>query len=241
MSDALLITPSLGSAIVTSADEARIERDELLHQAALVVSVADRIDADDATTVLRGLKAFETSIEQARTQAKAPVLEIGRKIDALSKELVEKVKAETGRISRVLGAYELEEKRKAEAARYAAEHEASRIAEDARKKAQEARAAAPDALAADRAADAVEGKAIEQIVALKQTAAASTPTRQSGTQVREDVVFEVTSLTELYQSHPELVVLEPNGSAIRAILRANPNIQIPGLRHWREAKLNVRA
>lgn len=240
MSEALLITPALGSAIVTAADQARVERDELLHQAALVVSVADRIDADDATTVLRNLKAFETAIEQARTQAKAPVLEIGRKIDALSKELVEKVKTETGRISRVLGAYELEEKRKAEAARYAAEQEASRIAEEARKKAQQVRAAAPDALAADRASDAVNEKAVEQIVALKQTAAQSAPTRQAGTTVREDVCFEVTDLVALHQSNPELVILEPNGSAIRAILRANPNLQIPGLRHWREAKLNVR-
>ena len=31
------------------------------------------------------------------------------------------------------------------------------------------------------------------------------------------------------------------GTAIRAILRSNPNLQVPGLRHWREAKLNVRA
>lgn len=241
MSEALLITPSLGSAIVTAADQARIERDQLLHQAALVVQVADRIDADDATTVLRGLKGFEVTIEQARTQAKAPVLEIGRKIDALSKELVEKVKAETGRISRVLGAYELEEKRKAEAARYAAEQEASRIAEEARRKTIEVRAAAPDALAADRASDRVTEKAVEQIVALKQAAAQSMPTRQAGTTVREDVCFEVFDLVALHKSSPELVVLEPNGTAIRAILRANPNLQIPGLRHWREAKLNVRA
>lgn len=241
MSEALLITPSLGAAIVTSADAARIERDELLHQAALVVQVADRIDADDATTVLRGLKAFETTIEQARTQAKAPVLEIGRKIDALSKQLVDQVKAETGRISRVLGAYELEEKRKAEAARYAAEQEASRIAEEARRKTIEVRAAAPDALAADRASDRVTEKAVEQIVALKQAAAQSMPTRQAGTTVREDVCFEVFDLVALHKSSPELVVLEPNGTAIRAILRANPNLQIPGLRHWREAKLNVRA
>ena len=241
MSDALLITPSLGAAIVTSADAARVERDELLHQAALVVQVADRIDADDATTVLRGLKAFETTIEQARTQAKAPVLEIGRKIDALSKQLVDQVKAETGRISRVLGTYELEEKRKAEAARYAAEQEASRIAEEARRKTIEVRAAAPDALAADRASDRVTEKAVEQIVALKQAAAQSMPTRQAGTTVREDVCFEVFDLVALHKSSPELVVLEPNGTAIRAILRANPNLQIPGLRHWREAKLNVRA
>ena len=240
MSDALLITPSLGSAIVTAASQARIERDALVELATLVVQVVDRIDADDATAVLRGLKMFEVQIEQARTKAKAPVLEIGRMIDELSKELVEKVKAETGRISRVLGAFELEEKRKAEAARYAAEQEARRIEQESRLKVQQARAAAPDALTADRAADAVTEKAVEQIVALKQVAAASAPTRQAGTTVREDVCFEVTDIQALYSSNPTFVTLEPNGTAIRAILRSNPILQVPGLRHWREAKLNVR-
>lgn len=240
MTNALIITPSLGLSIVTTANEARIKRDDLLNQATLVALVADRIDADDATLLLRRLKTFEVSIEQARTQAKAPVLEIGKKIDELAKELVDQLKVETGRISRVLGAFELEERRKADAARYAAEQEARRIAEEARLKSLEVRAAAPDALAADRASDRVTEKAVEQIVALKQVAAASTVTRQAGTTVREDVCFEVIDLQALYSFNPTLVVLEPNGSAIRAILRANPNLQVPGLRHWREAKLNVR-
>lgn len=238
MSEALIIT---GSMQITAADEARAQRDDLLTQAASVTTVADRIDADSATAVLRELKAYAARIEEARSRAKAPALEIGRKIDALAKELVAAVTTEAGRIAKVVGAYELEEKRKADEARYAAEAEARRIAQEAERAAAKARAAAPDALAADRAADAIAEKAVAQVVAVRQQAATVAPARQTGTQVREDVCFEVTDIRALYQAHPELVTLEPNGTAIRAILRANPNLQVPGLRHWREAKLSVRS
>lgn len=239
MSDAIVITPSLGSAEITTAAGARRQRDELLTRSSTVTAVKDRIDADDATNVLRDLKAFTVFIETARVAAKAPVLDVGRKIDALAKELADKATAEAGRISKVLGAFEAEERRKAEEARYQAELEARRIAEEAQRQAVKARAIATDAEAADRASDAVLEKAAEKVVAIRQQAAAVN-TRQAGTQVREDVVFEVTDIRALFQAHPELVNLEPNGTAIRAILRANPNLQVPGLRHWREAKLNVR-
>lgn len=240
MSSALLITPALGDSVVASAETARITRDELLHSAALVTTVADRIDADDATAVLKRLKDFTREIETQRNSAKAPVLDIGRKIDALAKDLVAKVDAEAGRISRVLGSFEAEERRKAEDARRSAEAEAARLAAEASRNASAARRNAPSAEAGDRAADAVVETAQQQIVAVRQQAANAAVTKAAGTQVREDVCFEVTDIKALYADSPHLVTLEPNGSAIRAILRANPNLQLPGLRHWKEAKLNVR-
>lgn len=240
MSEAIVISPSvLADAQITVAAEARRHRDELLERSATVVAVKDRLDADDATNVLRDLKAYSAAIEAARVSAKGPVLDVGRKIDALAKELAEKTTAEANRIAKVVGAFEAEERRKLEEARYQAELEARRIAAEAQREAAKARAAAPDALTADRASDAVLEKATEQVVAIRQEAAAVS-TRQAGTQVRTEVLFEVEDIRALYAAHPELVTLEPNGTAIRAIIRANPNIQIQGLRHWREAKLNVR-
>jgi hypothetical protein len=238
--DSILIAPSLGSAVVSAAESARVTRDELLHSAALVTTVADRIDADDALNVLKGLKDFGREIEAQRTAAKAPALEIGRKIDALAKDLASKVDAEASRISKVLGAFEAEERRKADEARYAAEAEARRLASEAQRKADEARRAAPSAESADRAADTIVEQAQQQIVAVQQSAVNAAVPKSEGTSVRQDVCFEVTDIKALYAENPALVVLEPNGTAIRAILRANPNLQIPGLRHWREAKLNVR-
>jgi hypothetical protein len=240
MSETLLITPSLGDVQITAAQDARDVRDALLIEASTVTTVVDRIDADSATSTLRALKAYQTAIESARTKVKGPVLDVGRKIDALAKELADKVTTEASRISRIIGAFETEERRKAEVLRIEAENRAADIARKAAEEAAKAARAAPTAEAADRAADAVREKAAEQIVAVKQQAAQAVATKQAGTSVREDVVFEVQDIKALYAAHPELVLLEPNGTAIRAILRNAPNLQLPGVRHWREAKLNVR-
>lgn len=240
MSTALVITPNLGDAQVTAANAARAERDELLKSAAAVTTVADRLDADHATNVLRDLTAFSKRIETARTEAKAPALDLGRRIDALAKELAHAVTTEATRVSRIVGAFEAEERRKAESLRYEAEREACRLAKEAEAKAHQARRQAGNELDGDRAADAIREKAVEEIVAVRQAAAVAVAPKQAGTAVREDVVFEVIDIRALYAAHPELVNLEPNGTAIRAILRNAPNLQVPGLRHWREAKLNVR-
>jgi len=241
MTATLLITPALGSAIVSAADEACQTRDQLLHQAGLVTTVTDRIDADDATAVLRSLKAFVSTIETQRKLAKEPALDIGRKIDALAKELAAKVEAEAARISRILGAFEVEERRKADEARYAAEMEAQRIARDAEAERLKALRAYTTAEAKDRASDAIVEKAQAEIVAVRQAAANAAPPKTENSTLRQDVCFEVTDIKALYADSPHLVTLEPNGSAIRAILKANPNLKLPGLRYWFEAKLNVRA
>jgi hypothetical protein len=240
VSDSIIITPSLGDAVISSSEDARFIRDDLLKEAALVTTVADRLDADAATSTLRALKAYQTAIETARTKAKAPALEVGRKIDALAKDLSAKVVEESARISRVLGAFEAEERRKADDARIAAENEAARIAREAEAAAIQARRGAKTAEAADRASDAILEKAAEQTVAVRQQAVNAVAPKQAGTAIRTDYAFEVTDIKALYAAHPELVTLEPNGAAIRAILRANPNLQIPGLRSWAETKLNVR-
>lgn len=240
MSPTLLITPSLGEVEITAAQDARDVRDSLLVEAQTVQSVADRLDADSATSTLRAITAYAKAIETARTDAKQPVLEVGRKIDALAKELTEKVVSEGNRISRLVGSFEAEERRKAEAARIEAENRAADIARKAREEAAKAQQAAPTAEAGIRKADAIVEKAIQEVVAVRQQAQAVAAPRTAGTQVREEVCFEVHDIKALYAEHPELVMLEPNGSAIRAILRNAPNLQLAGVRHWREQKLITR-
>lgn len=235
----LLITPAIESAIVTAADAARVQRDSLLKQSSEVTTVKDRIDADDATNVLRTLKAYTNEIESARVLAKAPALDISRKIDALAKELTDKVRQEETRIARVIGEFEFQERKKAEAARIEAENRAADIARRAREDAEAARRKATTEEAAARASDAVVEKAAAEIVQIKQAAANAVAPKQAGTSVRENVCFEVDDIKALYDAYPALVTLEPNGNAIRAILRANPNMTLPGVRSWREAKLSI--
>ena len=238
MSD-LLITPNIGGAIVTAADAAKARRDELLTLAGTVTTITDRLDADDATNTLRQLTEFSKSIEEQRKAAKAPVLELAGRIDTLAKEITSTVTTEATRIGRVLGEFEAAERKKADEERLKAQAEAARITEETRKKAIEASKAAPNQLAAARAVDDVMARGAAQVSEVKQQAAAIVPPKATGSKLRGTVRFEVDDIKAVYAAYPELVVLEPNGAAIRAIIKTNPNLQVPGLRHWVEQKLSV--
>jgi hypothetical protein len=111
--NALVLTPSLGDTQISVLESVRATRDSLVTRAAEISTVTDRLDADDATQVLKDLSAFSKDIEAQRTAAKAPVLELGRKIDALGKELVATIDQEKNRLSRLIGSFESEERRKA--------------------------------------------------------------------------------------------------------------------------------
>lgn len=240
MKASLLITPTVSSPVVTVDDEARKLRDTLLADAGTVTTVTDRLDADAAVVVLRSLSTFLDDIETQREAVKAPVLKIGREIDALSKELVAEVKKQQARISLLCGSFEAEERRKAEDARRQAEADAARIAFAAAEKTRKAVQAAPDQHAAITAADTIAGEAQTAIREVKQAALAIAPPKVAESQLRSTPKFEVTDMAAFYAAKPELVRLETNDAAITAILRANPNIKIPGLRHWVEEKLNLR-
>lgn len=237
---ALLLTPTLAVTPLSSTEAAKTERDNLLKEASAVTTVTDRLDADSALPVLRALNSFLSEVESQRETAKAPVLDLGRKIDALAKELTTALKLEEDRISKLCGSFEAEERRKAEDARRKADADAARIAYEAAENEKAARRAAPTELAAARASDAIAGKAQEEIAAVRQVAFAAIAPKAEGTRMSSSVCFEVTDLKVLYAAYPELVTLEPNGTAIRAICRANPELKIPGLKHWSEQKLNVR-
>ena len=238
MSD-LLITPNIGGAIVTAADAAKVRRDELLTLAGTVTTVTDRLDADDATATLRQLTEFSKHIETQREQAQAPVLALQRSIQALAKELTATITTEATRIGRVLGEFEAAERAKAEDERLKAQAEIARVAEETRKKAVEAYKAADGDLAAARAVDDVVAAGAAKVAEIKQQAAAVVPPKATGSKLRGTICFEVTVIKQLYAENPTLCIVEPNGTAIRAILKQNPNLQVPGLRHWIEQKLSV--
>ena len=126
----------LNSEIVTTsaAEEARIRRDDLLGLAKACPLVVNAETQAAATDLLRDLRSFAKTIETGRETAKAPVIRIGREIDALAQELSAQVEAEAKRISTVLGAYDTEQKRIAEAKRQEAYREEQRIRREAEEK-----------------------------------------------------------------------------------------------------------
>lgn len=239
MSTALTLT-GLQSAEIAIAAEARDLRDKLLVEIRGVTSVADAFDADVAADIMKRATQLARGIEADRTAVKAPVLALGKKIDALAKEITAELDIEIGRVSRVLGAYQLAEKQKAEAADRLARDEARRIQAEAEQKAREAAKAADSDTEALAAASQIMDTAAAKIVETRKAIVSTVAPKAADTAVRVDVCFEVDDLDALYAARPELVNLEPNGAAIRAICKANPKLQLPGLRHWTEAKTNIR-
>ena len=239
MSTSITIT-GLQATEIAIAPEARELRDSLLAEIKGVTAVADAFDADVAADVLKRTKELTRSIEASRSSVKAPVLELGKKIDALAKEIVVELDTESARVSKVLGAYQLAERQKAEAAERLARDEARRIQAEAEQKAREAAKAASSEADALAAASEIMDTAATKIAETKQAIVSTVAPKAANTGVREDVCFEVTDIVALYAARPELVTLEPNGSAIRAICKANPKLQLPGLRHWTEAKTFIR-
>lgn len=239
MSTALTIT-GLQAAEIAIAPEARELRDKLLVEIRGVTAVADAFDADVAADVLKRATQLSRGIEADRTTVKAPVLALGKQIDALAKEITAELDIEIGRVSRVLGAYQLAEKQKAEAADRLARDEARRIQAEAEQKAREAAKAADSDTEALAAASQIMDTAAAKIVETRKAIVSTVAPKAADTAVRVDVCFEVDDIVALYAARPELVNLEPNGAAIRAICKANPKLQLPGLRHWTEAKTNIR-
>lgn len=239
MSTALTLT-GLQSAEIAIAAEARELRDKLLVEIREVTAVSDAFDADVAADVLKRATQLARGIEADRTTVKAPILALGKKIDALAKEITAELSDEIGRVSRVLGTYQLAEKQKAEAADRLARDEARRIQVDAEQKAREAAKAADSDTEALAAASQIMDTAAAKIMETRKAIVSTVAPKAADTAVRVDVCFEVDDIVALYAARPELVNLEPNGAAIRAICKANPKLQLPGLRHWTEAKTNIR-
>ena len=239
MSTALTIT-GLQSTEIAIAPEARELRDKLLTEIRGVTAVSDAFDADVAADVLKRSTQLSRGIEADRSTVKAPVLALGKQIDALAKEIVAELDGEIGRVSRVLGAYQLAEKQKAEAAERLARDEAQRIQAEAERDARKAAQAAPTDTEALVVASEIMDTAAAKIVETRKAIVSTVAPKAADTAVRVDVCFEVDDIVALYAARPELVNLEPNGTAIRAICKANPKLQLPGLRHWTEAKTNIR-
>lgn len=239
MSTALTIT-GLQSTEIAIAPEARELRDKILVEIREVTSVSDAFDADVAADVLKRATQLSRGIEADRTTVKAPVLALGKKIDALAKEITAELDGEISRVSRVLGTYQLAEKQKADAADRLARDEARRIQAEAEQQARKAAQAAPSDTEALAAASEIMDTAAAKIVETRKAIVSTVAPKAADTAVRVDVCFEVDDIVALYAARPELVNLEPNGTAIRAICKANPKLQLPGLRHWTEAKTNIR-
>ena len=237
MSAPALILTGLQHAVVDLDPSAQPRKEHALKIAATIpAKITDAMEAEEAADALRVLSPIVREVEALRVSIKAPVLALGRKIDATAKGYVEAIEVEEKRIDRALGDYLLAEKKKAEQAKADAEREARRLAFEADLAASKVDSATNDAEV--NAAQQVAAKAEVAAVEARVAAAEIVPEKPADVSVRAPWKHEVTDINALFKARPDLCIIEPNNAAIRAQIKYNQNI--PGLRIWQEAKASIR-
>jgi hypothetical protein len=251
------------------APEAQAAKAELIQHAALIVEVLDPNANQAASMQVKKLAAMRSLVEKSRTAVKAPVLQVGKDIDAKAAEFVAEIKAEETRIGKLMGDYaeaverervkilrELEAKRQAEA-------QAARAAETARLKAEQEATAAriaaekaeweaetPEQVAKSVAASAAAAAAAQEA---ERIAAAEAARREAETKVVEFVPakvegvkfaidFEVTDINALYHYSPQLVTMEVKRREVLQLITqlGADGLSLPGLRIFKKPVVATR-
>ena len=244
MSAALIAVTGVDDVQIAIEPVVRERSHALLVEAGEIVSVANNFDQEAATEVLARLQEMARGVERARKAVKDPVLEVGRRIDAIAAEFSGPLEAEADRIGRLIGAYRTS--LQAEIARREREEREKRqqIIEDAnREKARLDEEAA--AAKTDEERQAVEEKAGDLV---RQTNAALVQSKQAevnarmrpaGIVDRGSWKYEVEDIGKLFESRPDLCLIEPNGAAIRGAIKGGLR-QCPGLRIFKDSKVTTR-
>lgn len=232
MSDLITLTHDISDTQLAIMPALEAARKAALAEAATITTVTNPFDAECATEAARGCKTLAKDVEAARKAVKQPILDLGRKIDDTAKEFVGPLTQEVNRIERAVGAYQAAEREKAEKAKRAAQEEERRIREEAARKAAFAES--------DEEAEQALNAAADQVSTLRQETA-KIERKPAGTALLMQRKWEVEDIEALFEARPELVRLEPNGDAIRALLKSSKKLpSIPGLRVWEEAKTSIR-
>jgi hypothetical protein len=235
MSDTLeiVVSGSLPSPQIELSPAAFNARTVALEASGRIKAIASVADLDAAAGALTKLKSLTRSVEDSRKEVKAPVLEVGKRIDATAKDYLAPLEVEAKRLSVIVGAFQEAARRKAEKER----EEAARVQAEALA---ELNAKQAEALAQgdEAAADAARAEAADKIAASQLAVIDAEGPKPQGIVTRTSWKFEVVDITALHAARPELCLIEPNNAAIRAVVKTGA--QIPGLRVWQEAGAIVR-
>lgn len=238
-----LAIAGFASASVSIDPIARSDRDAYLDDARAITKIDTDQDFAAAGEMVVTLKRWVKSAEDTRKEVKAPVVDLGRRIDHLTAELVTPLEIEQNRLSQLRGKYmaakeEAERKRqqelqRIERERIAAEEKAKREADEAILKAKSIEAAE---LAIAQENERKKQAAEAAVAEAKQVAPVfSLPRKVKGVNMVPVWMFEVLDINLLHKHNPDLVLLTPKQSVINSAIAAGHH-EIPGLRIWQEHK-----
>jgi hypothetical protein len=239
--------------------EAYARRSEAIESARFITAVNSDFGFSEAAEALKALHLLQKDTETTRKAVKAPVLDLGKKIDATAAEFLRDIDAEAGRLKQLMTVWQVEQDRKrAEAERKRQEEEAkARRAEEARlaeirKQEEEARRAEENAKneierrAAEERRKAAQAQADAEVEAAKVREATApvaitiAAPKPAGVAVRRDWDFEVTDLKAFAAAHPDLVTITPKRADIIALLRTGTR-ELTGARVFESTKVGVRS
>ena len=247
---------NVGSVEIAIDPKAIAARDDAIENAHLVVTIRTHNQAVAGADALRGLRAITKAVESSRTAAKAPVLELGKRIDSAAKEFSSSAEVEIARITAMLTAHETEQRRidaeaqrqRQEAERRRQAEEAARMAEITRQQQEAARAERQVLNERERAAAEARRVAAEQAAATERAAAAERQAnlpvvterpKVTGTVVREEWNFDVLDLKAFAETYPDLVEITVRRSAVLEKIRLGCR-QMAHARIYTETKVGVR-
>ena len=216
-----LLNSNAASTVITLNPGAAQQQAMLLRSAALVTSCVDGNEADVLVRLGRDLAAALGDAEASRVAVKAPVLNLGKQIDALAKTFAAPLEAEKRRLGTLHAGYtEAEQRRVAEEQRQR-DAEVRRLEEERRLVELNAiaqAAAMQDDAGLTRAIDAEEAAseaAKEADLAIR--APLPSMDKQRGAVSRRTFDVVVHDLAALYASRPDLCRIELNRSALNAV------------------------
>ena len=163
--------------------EAEAQKATILTAARAVVAVTDTDSCDIAQSRLRSLFSVRTAVESSRKIVKAPVLDLGKRIDGIAADFVADVVAEEVRLCRLVTEYAREQQRIKREAELAAEQERQRVE---RERHEAEMAAQREAARIERERQAAERAAHEaKIAQLKAEAAQSEEGQRAAREAQE--------------------------------------------------------
>lgn len=236
----LMHTDGLRQPVVAFTPSAFDAKKHALALAGSVTAVTDVASQEAAGKALQAVDTLAKQVEAARAAIKAPVLAFGKEIDAAAKDFAAALDVEKRRLSLLVGTYQEQERAKAakiaEAARKVEEQRLAKLAAEQSARVAEESKGRTGALTAD--IEKMQEKAVADVVAIRQEAAAATVAAPEGVGVRKSWKFEVLDIGALFAARSDLCKVEPDNAAIRAAVKKSQNI--PGLRIWSESVASVR-
>ena len=204
-------------------DEFEQAKANVLIESRDVTTVADEFTQSMAIDAVKRLRDLESAVEFSRKDVKAPVLDIGRRIDSKAATALAGVPEERNRISRLLTVYAVEQERKAVEAERARKAELDRLERDRREREESERKRqaeiahiAQEEQAAKDAADSAF-TAEEFATATASVAAASVKREEHESASAADRQAIINSEAERLKLQTTVAVSKPRGLMVKTV------------------------